>query len=76
MMKKRGYTFISAPQAMADSAYSLPETIINPKEQSAFHQWTTGLGRKMRQGPTEPEFVMELYRASFNFSPKPVVAPA
>lgn len=76
MIKRRGYTFISTAQAMADSAYSLPDNIINPKEQSAFHQWASGMGRKMRQGPTEPEFVMELYKASFNFSPQPMVAPA
>ncbi len=62
MMKRSGYTFISLDEALADPAYSLPDTYVGTRGLSWLHRWALGKGLKMREEPREPEFIANLYR--------------
>lgn len=63
MIKRRGYTFITLEQALADPAYKLPEAQTTGG-MSWLHRWRMARGEKAgEREPSEPDWVAELYRA-------------
>ncbi len=62
MMRRRGYSFITLEQALADKAYRLPDAQ-TAKGLSWLHRWMLAKGQQVRPEPREPEFIMKLYAA-------------
>ena len=60
MIKKRGYNFISLPQALEDEAFIVPNSYVGPAGLSWFYRWAVGMEKDLSAAPPEPEFVMRL----------------
>lgn len=63
MMKRRGYTFITLDQALADPAYQLRDSYTGRQGLSWLHRWALSKGMRMKQEPREPEFIAMLFRS-------------
>lgn len=63
MMRGRGYTFISIDDALADPAYTLPDSYVGPAGLSWLHRWALTRGMPPREEPREPEFIAALLRS-------------
>ncbi|MBK9172878.1 MAG: polysaccharide deacetylase family protein [Chloracidobacterium sp.] len=63
MIRKRGYSFITLDEALADPAYKLPEAI-SSRGLSWIHRWTIAKGKPMREEPLEPGWLAPLARTN------------
>lgn len=61
MMKKRGYEFVPLETALKDPVYRRPDVQAN-KGLSWIHRWRLGDGLELKEEPTEPDWISELYR--------------
>jgi len=61
MLRKRGYKFITLEEALTDEAYELPEVQSN-RGLSWLHRWMLAKGLEMKEEPTQPAFINELFR--------------
>jgi peptidoglycan/xylan/chitin deacetylase (PgdA/CDA1 family) len=62
MIKRRGYKFISLEEALADKAYTSPDTYAGPAGITWIHRWaiTAGKGEDFFRGePRTPAFVLK-----------------
>ncbi len=58
MFKRRGYSFISLDEALADSAYALPE-VTSRRGLSWIHRWMLSKGFEMREEPSVPDWIQQ-----------------
>lgn len=65
MMRKRGYSFITMEQALADPAYRLPDTYAGPVGLSWIHRWGVTKGLELKAEPPEPDFIATLFKQYF-----------
>jgi peptidoglycan-N-acetylglucosamine deacetylase len=61
MFKRRGYSFITLRQALADPAYSLPESYVGRGGFSWIHRWSRTKGLPNRGEPDPPAWVEKAY---------------
>jgi hypothetical protein len=59
MLKRRGYSFISLEQALADKAYRLPDNYVGPVGISWLQRWAVTKGMEFRQEPGLPQFMKQ-----------------
>jgi peptidoglycan/xylan/chitin deacetylase (PgdA/CDA1 family) len=59
MFSRRGYTFISLEQALADSAYQLPDGYVGPHGISWIHRWAKTKGMAPKGEPDPAGWVQE-----------------
>ncbi|HYJ78151.1 MAG TPA: polysaccharide deacetylase family protein [Longimicrobiaceae bacterium] len=59
-LRRRGYRFVTLDQALADSAYRLPDGYTGPRGPSWLHRWGVAMGRPMRPEPREPALIAAL----------------
>jgi hypothetical protein len=64
MFRRRGYTFISLNQALADSAYNLPEEYVGTGGFSWIHRWSKTKGMAPKGEPDPPKWVEDTYNAA------------
>jgi peptidoglycan/xylan/chitin deacetylase (PgdA/CDA1 family) len=64
MFRRRGYTFISLSQALADKAYTLPEEYVGRGGFSWIHRWSKTKGMTPRGEPDPPPWVHDAYTAA------------
>ncbi|HEV3333411.1 MAG TPA: polysaccharide deacetylase family protein [Bryobacteraceae bacterium] len=64
MFRRRGYTFISLSQALADKAYTLPEEYVGRGGFSWIHRWSKTKGMTPRGEPDPPRWVQDAYTAA------------
>ena len=57
MFRRRGYTFVSLEQALADPVYRSEETYVGRNGFSWIHRWSRTKGMKGRGEPDPPEWV-------------------
>jgi peptidoglycan/xylan/chitin deacetylase (PgdA/CDA1 family) len=57
MMRRRRYTIVSLPRALADAAYSLPESYVGTSGFSWIHRWSMAKGMTPKGEPDEPEWI-------------------
>ncbi|MBZ5619285.1 MAG: polysaccharide deacetylase family protein [Acidobacteriia bacterium] len=62
MFRRRGYTFVSLDQALADPAYKLPEEYIGRYGLSWIHRWSMTKGMPGKDEPDAPKWVEEGWR--------------
>jgi peptidoglycan/xylan/chitin deacetylase (PgdA/CDA1 family) len=69
----RGYRFVTLEQAMADPAYSTPDTMVSAYGPTWLWRWRTSLGMKVSFAgdPEVPAWVTELFNRSFPGGPNP-----
>lgn len=67
----RGYRFVTLEQAMADTAYSTPDTMVTAYGPTWLWRWRTSLGMKVSFAgdPEVPAWVTELFNRSFSRRP-------
>jgi peptidoglycan/xylan/chitin deacetylase (PgdA/CDA1 family) len=67
----RGYRFVTLEQAMADPAYSTPDTMVTAYGPTWLWRWRTSLGLKVSftGDPEVPAWVTELFNRSFSARP-------
>ncbi|MGI8772711.1 MAG: polysaccharide deacetylase family protein [Acidobacteriaceae bacterium] len=64
LMEQRGYRFISLPQALADSAYSTPDTYYKGDGISWLDRWQLAFGKPVQsKQPEPPPWVQQQYDA-------------
>jgi peptidoglycan/xylan/chitin deacetylase (PgdA/CDA1 family) len=63
MFRRRGYTFITLDQALADDAYRLPEEYVGPNGFSWIHRWSKTKGMPPKGEPNPPAWVEEAWAA-------------
>lgn len=63
MFRRRGYTFVTLDEALADEAYRLPEDYVGRGGFSWIHRWTRTKGLPMRAEPEPPAWVGEGWAA-------------
>jgi peptidoglycan-N-acetylglucosamine deacetylase len=63
VMRKRGYRFISLDEALADPAYSLPDTYVGEDGTGWLDHWAITMGKPPHQGPVFPQWVIDRSRA-------------
>ena len=61
MFRRRGYSFVSLEQALADEAYRLPEEYVGPNGFSWIHRWSMTKGMTPRGEPDPPKWVEEAW---------------
>jgi peptidoglycan/xylan/chitin deacetylase (PgdA/CDA1 family) len=61
MFKRRGYTFVTLRDALADPAYSLPETYTGRGGFSWIHRWSQTKGTPNKGEPDPPDWVEKAY---------------
>ena len=59
MFRRRGYTFISLDEALADDAYKLADGYAGRRGFSWIHRWAIGKGMPLRGEPDPPMWVLE-----------------
>lgn len=64
MFRRRGYTFVSLDQALADEAYRLPDGYAGRKGLSWLHRWAVAKGMKEKAEPAPPRWVEEAWAAA------------
>ncbi len=62
MLRERGYAFISLEEALADPAYSAPDSYVAANGISWLHRWTVTQGGEIEWEPEVPDWVLQLYR--------------
>ncbi len=62
MFQDRNYTFISMEEALKDPAYQLKEATVK-KGLSWLHRWMLFKGLEIREEPSEPETISELFKS-------------
>lgn len=64
LIERRGYRFISLPQALADSAYNTPDTYYQGDGISWLDRWQLAFGKPVNtKQPEPPKWVQEQYDA-------------
>jgi peptidoglycan/xylan/chitin deacetylase (PgdA/CDA1 family) len=61
MFKRRGYTFVTLSEALADPAYSLPEDYTGRNGFSWIHRWSQTKGMPNKGEPDPPTWVEKAY---------------
>lgn len=61
MIGKRGYSFVSMDDALADVAYKTPETFVGNSGISWFERWTLAQGKRLRDEPKIDEAVQKIW---------------
>lgn len=61
-LKGRGYRFVSLDDALADSAYQLPDEYVGPRGPSWIHRWAVTRGQVPDEQPAVPDWVARLAR--------------
>jgi hypothetical protein len=61
MFKRRGYSFVTLRQALADPAYSLPESYVGRGGFSWIHRWSQTMGLPNKGEPDPPAWVEKAY---------------
>jgi peptidoglycan/xylan/chitin deacetylase (PgdA/CDA1 family) len=64
MMRKRGYSFVTLDEALADPAYQLPDNYTGPTGLSWLHRWALAKGMTLKQEPREPANITRLARGN------------
>jgi peptidoglycan/xylan/chitin deacetylase (PgdA/CDA1 family) len=59
MFRRRGYTFVSLDEALADEAYKLADGYVGRRGFSWIHRWAIGKGLPLRGEPDPPTWVLE-----------------
>jgi peptidoglycan/xylan/chitin deacetylase (PgdA/CDA1 family) len=59
MFRRRGYTFVSLEHALADKAYSLPDTHTFNNGVSWIHRWAADKGMPRKDEPDSPQWVKD-----------------
>ena len=70
-LRKRGYRFISLDDALADPAYSLPDSYVGEEGTDWLTHWAITRGKPPGGHPDIPAAAMERYKSL----PRPTVAP-
>jgi peptidoglycan/xylan/chitin deacetylase (PgdA/CDA1 family) len=60
MIRKRGYDFISLPEALEDPAYRSKDTYVGPRGLSWLFRWSGGKQLDTAKAPQIPEYVTKL----------------
>jgi peptidoglycan/xylan/chitin deacetylase (PgdA/CDA1 family) len=63
MFRRRGYTFVSLSQALADEAYKLPDEYAGTGGFSWIHRWSKTKGMAGKGEPEAPKWVSEAWAA-------------
>jgi peptidoglycan/xylan/chitin deacetylase (PgdA/CDA1 family) len=63
MFRRRGYTFVSLDQALADAAYRLPEEYVGPGGISWIHRWSKTKGMAAKGEPDPAAWVEKAWRS-------------
>jgi peptidoglycan/xylan/chitin deacetylase (PgdA/CDA1 family) len=63
ILKARGYRFVTLAEALADRAYSSPDTYVGDWGISWLHHWELSVGRKRSPSPDPPQWVTQAYEA-------------
>jgi hypothetical protein len=61
MFRRRGYSFVSLRQALADPAYALPENYTGRGGFSWIHRWSQTKGMPNKGEPDPPAWVEKAY---------------
>jgi peptidoglycan/xylan/chitin deacetylase (PgdA/CDA1 family) len=61
MFKRRGYSFVTLRQALADPSYSLPESYVGRGGFSWIHRWSQTKGLPNKGEPDPPDWVEKAY---------------
>ena len=67
MLEKRGYSFVSMDEALADEAYKTDEKFVNTRERigksgiSWFERWALAQGKRLRDEPRVSETVQKIW---------------
>jgi peptidoglycan-N-acetylglucosamine deacetylase len=69
VMRKRGYRFVSLEDALADQAYSLPDTYVGEEGMGWLDHWAITMGKPPQGAPVFPQWVMD--RAKPLHQPQP-----
>ena len=64
MFRRRGYTFVSLNQALADNAYRLPEEYVGTGGFSWIHRWSKTKGMPPKGEPEPPQWVGDAMAAA------------
>lgn len=64
MFRRRGYTFVSLSQALADDAYRLPEEYVGTGGFSWIHRWSKTKGMPPKGEPDPPDWVQQAWSAA------------
>ena len=59
MFRRRGYTFVTLEEALADEVYRLPDDYVGRGGFSWVHRWTRTKGLPIKAEPEPPEWVTE-----------------
>jgi hypothetical protein len=59
MFRRRGYTFVTLEQALADDVYRLPEEYVGRAGYSWIHRWTRTKGLALKPEPDPPAWVSQ-----------------
>ena len=62
VMRKRGYRFISLEDALADPAYSLPDTYVGEDGTGWLDHWAITMGKPPQKAPALPQWVIDRNR--------------
>jgi peptidoglycan/xylan/chitin deacetylase (PgdA/CDA1 family) len=62
LMRKRGYRFVTLEEALADPAYSLPDTYIGEEGTGWLDHWAITLGKPPQGAPAFPSWVSDRAR--------------
>lgn len=62
MMRKRGYSFVSLKEAMADPAYRTADNHLGQYGPSWLHRWAATRGVAKKIEPDEPAWIMEEFK--------------
>lgn len=63
MFRRRGYTFVSLEQALADPAYELPDDYAGGKGISWLHRWAMTKGMPAKDEPDAAQWVKDAFAA-------------
>ncbi len=63
MFRRRGYTFVSLDQALADEAYRLPDAYAGRSGFSWIHRWSITKGMQPKGEPEPPRWVQDAWAA-------------
>jgi peptidoglycan/xylan/chitin deacetylase (PgdA/CDA1 family) len=70
MFRRRGYSFVTLEQALADEAYRLPEEYVGRNGFSWIHRWSRTKGMAPKGEPDPPKWVQEAYAARNRSAPQ------
>jgi peptidoglycan/xylan/chitin deacetylase (PgdA/CDA1 family) len=63
LMRKRGYRFVSLEEALADPAYSLPDTYVGEDGTGWLDHWAITMGKPPQKAPVFPQWVIDRAKA-------------